>query len=299
MIALINGKRVNTYNGSSLICPYCGHSEFVSYDTFDGEIFDDIQKEFFICPKCKKTFLGEKTFSVSYETYKCDRNGRKIDEDELEICGKNEEIDDSARHEIDYNGHEYVNLGLPSGTLWAKCNVRAEKETDYGGYYQWGGTENFSNTEKRCNKKTYPYGNGIKSLTKYNTNDEYGFVDNKTELELSNDIVHYEMGGDWHTPSREQLCELVNNTISEWTFINGVYGRLFTSKHNSQSIFIPAAGYREDSHLSGIGVSCYLWSRSLCQAFPSSASDLHFDLHNYSIDDNNRYYGFSVRGVIG
>lgn len=127
----------------------------------------------------------------------------------------------------------------------------------------------------------------------------FGTVDNKTELELSDDIAHQIMGGDWHIPSREQFCELVNNTTSEWTTVGGVNGRRFTSKFNGQSIFIPAAGYRDYRTLFHVGYYCYLWSSSLYQARPSSASNLYFNSDDYSIEDFYRYYGFSVRGVIG
>lgn len=82
MIALINEKQVNTYDDLSLICPYCGHSEFVSCDTFDGQTLDDTEQKF-VCPKCKKSFIGERIISVSYETYKCDKDEKKIDEDEF------------------------------------------------------------------------------------------------------------------------------------------------------------------------------------------------------------------------
>ena len=84
MITLINGKEVNTFSNLSLICPYCGHSEFVLCDTFDVRPFDDTEQEF-ICPKCKKLFIGEQTISVTYETYKCDENGKVMDEDEPDI----------------------------------------------------------------------------------------------------------------------------------------------------------------------------------------------------------------------
>lgn len=199
---------------------------------------------------------------------------------------------------LNANGYEYVDLGLPSGTLWAKCNVGAIKETDYGGYYQWGGIEDFTNTKKNCNWKIYPYGTSYDTPTKYNLKSEWGKVDNKTELELSDDVANQIMGGDWHIPSREQFCELVNNTTSEWTTVGGVNGRRFTSKFNGQSIFIPAAGYRDYRTLLHVGYYCYLWSSSLYQARPSSASNLYFNSDDYSIEDFNRYYGFSVRGVM-
>ena len=81
--------------------------------------------------------------------------------------------------------------------------------------------------------------------------------------------------------------------------VGGVNGRKFTSKFNGQSIFIPAAGYRDYLTLLDVGDYCYLWSSSLHQARPSIASNLYFNSDDYSIEDFNRYYGFSVRGIIG
>ena len=79
MIALIDGKQVNTFNNLSLICPYCGHSEFVSCDTFDR---DEEEREF-VCPKCKKSFIGTRMAVIAYETYRCDEDEKKVDEDEF------------------------------------------------------------------------------------------------------------------------------------------------------------------------------------------------------------------------
>lgn len=84
MITIINGIRLSTFSNLSLICPYCGHSEFVSCDTFDGQTLDDTEQEF-VCPKCKKSFIGERILNISYETYKCDEKGKKIDEDDSNI----------------------------------------------------------------------------------------------------------------------------------------------------------------------------------------------------------------------
>ena len=109
---------------------------------------------------------------------------------------------------LNKNGQAYVDLGLPSGTLWAKCNVGASKESDYGGYYQWGGTVDYTSTAKTCNWTTYPYGTDSNALTKYNLKTDYGTVDNKTELELSDDVAHQIMGGDWHMPSVLHIKEL-------------------------------------------------------------------------------------------
>lgn len=199
---------------------------------------------------------------------------------------------------LNANGHEYVDLCLPSGTLWAKCNVGAEKESDFGGYYQWGGTEDFTNTCKTCNWPTHPYGTNASSLTKYNTMANFGTVDNKTELELSDDVAHQIMGGDWHMPSVLHINELLSNTTSEWTTVDGVNGQRFTSKFNGQSIFIPAAGWRDGRTLYYVGDNCNLWSRSLYQTYPSGACCLRFDSDNCYIDYSGRCHGWSVRGVL-
>ena len=112
MVVLINGKEVNTHDDLSLICPYCGHSEFVSYDTFNRQTLDDTEQEF-VCPKCKKLFIGERILNISYETYKCDEKGKKIDEDESEC----HILDTDEVGNINSNHHEYADLGLPSRTL--------------------------------------------------------------------------------------------------------------------------------------------------------------------------------------
>lgn len=237
--------------------------------------------------KCFLNLIIKKIKAALSSRKKCSSNG----------TDKPESVNEASN--INHNGHEYIDLCLPSRTLWAKCNVGAEKETDYGGYYQWGGIKDFTNTKKNCNWKIYPYGTSYDTPTKYNLRSEWGKVDNKTELELSDDVANQIMGGDWHIPSREQFCELVNNTTSEWITVGGVNGRRFTSKFNGQSIFIPAAGYRDYRTLLHVGYYCYLWSSSLYQARPSSASNLYFNSDDYCIEDFNRYYGFSVRGVIG
>ena len=196
------------------------------------------------------------------------------------------------------NLYEYVDLGLPSGTLWAKCNVGAAKESDFGGYYQWGGTEDFTSTAKTCNWAAYPYGTSATVLTKYNAVASYGTVDNKTELELSDDVAHQVMGGDWHMPSMEQLQELIDNTETDWIPVNGVNGRTFVSKLNGNSIFIPAAGRRYGSALSNANDKCCLWTSSLYQSLASKARSLYSNSEGFGTDNYFRYYGQSVRGVL-
>ena len=197
-----------------------------------------------------------------------------------------------------HNYKEYVDLGLPSGTLWAKCNVGASKESDYGGYYQWGGTVDYTSTAKTCNWTTYPYGSGSTSLTKYCTDDTYGIYDNRSELEKSDDIANRIMTGAWHMPTDAQIAELISATTSEWTTVDNIKGRRFTSKFNGNSIFIPAAGRRLNNALYDVGGECYLWTNSMYTKSQDSAYSLRCYLGSAYASNNFRHNGLSARGVL-
>ena len=119
--------------------------------------------------------------------------------------------------ELDFNGYEYVDLGLPSGTLWAKCNIGAEKETDYGLYFQWGDVVGYKDASsgKSFSWSDYKYCNGSSTtLTKYNNSSSYGTVDNLNILEPSDDAATVNMGGSWRIPSNWEYQELIDNTTN-------------------------------------------------------------------------------------
>ena len=193
------------------------------------------------------------------------------------------------------NGYAYVDLGLPSGTLWATCNVGASKPEEYGDYFAWGETE----PKNDYSWSTYKYCQGTETtMTKYCTESYYGTVDNKTELEPSDDAATANWGSGWQMPSIEQCKELYSSsyTTTTWTTFNGKYGRKITSKSNGNSIFLPAAGYRFDTSLSNAG-SGYCWSRSL-DTTSYSAYFLLFDSSHIGAGYfKYRYYGLSVRPV--
>ena len=195
-------------------------------------------------------------------------------------------------------GYEYVDLGLPSGLKWAKCNVGAEKETDYGYYFQWGDIVDKSNAE--CSWSTYKHCNGSNTtLTKYNTDSSYGAVDNKTTLDLEDDAARANMGGVWRMPTKAEFDELISNTTTGWIEDfngSGVNCIKFTSKTNGNSIFFPASGYRIDSSLDFHGYGAYVWSSSLNPG-PRSAYSISFESADVSYSADLRYYGFVVRGV--
>lgn len=172
---------------------------------------------------------------------------------------------------------EYVDLDLPSGTLWATCNVGASSPEDYGDYFAWGETKGYNSGKAYFSWDTYfdTEDNGS-TFKKYNTDGGL------TELELSDDAAYVNWGPTWRMPSKEQFDELINssNTTTEWTTQNGVNGRKITSKSNGNSIFLPAARNRSYDALNTAGMDDgRYWSRTLNSSDPSSAWHLWFYSH--------------------
>ena len=193
-------------------------------------------------------------------------------------------------------GYEYVDLGL--SVKWAKCNIGAETETEYGDYFQWGETT----PDTDYTWATYKYCNGsYNTLKKYNDKSSYGTVDNKTVLDPEDDAATQIMGGNWRMPTETEIQELYNNTTNEWITNykgSGVNGRKFTSKADtSKYIFIPAAGEGQDGSVDGVGNYSRVWSSLLRASNPSTAGGLHFDSSSCGIRSGNRCFGRSVRGV--
>lgn len=200
---------------------------------------------------------------------------------------------------MDSPGH-YVDLGLPSGTLWAISNIGAIYPEKYGDYFAWGETSGYSNGKIDFDWSTYKWCNGSSStLTKYCTNSSRGTVDNKTELDLEDDAAYVNWGKQWRMPSMEQFKELINSdyTTTEWTTENRVYGRKITSKTNGNYIFLPAAGYRSGTSLNGAGSRGDYWSRTLVTDIPNFAWGLYFSSDYVDTNYRSRYYGQSVRPV--
>ena len=195
----------------------------------------------------------------------------------------------------------YVDLGLPSGTLWAACNIGAFSPEEYGDYFAWGETE--PQKDNAYTWTSYKYAvDDYNNLTKYCNNSSYGnngFTDNLTELELSDDAAYVNWGSNWRMPSKEQFDELINssNTTTEWTTLNGVNGRKITSNTNGNSIFLPAAGYRYNSSLYEAGSRGYCWSRTFDSDDPVGAWYLYFNSSDVDTNYYSRFPGFSVRPV--
>lgn len=148
-------------------------------------------------------------------------------------------------------------MGLPSGTLWATCNVGASSPEDYGDYFAWGETEPKEvydwSTYKWCNGNEY-------TMTKYSADSFYGTVDGKVELDPEDDAAYVKWGQLWCMPNYDQLNELKMQCTWSWTTQNGVEGCLVTGP-NKNSMFLPAAGFRTgESLISFLGD---YWSSSL------------------------------------
>lgn len=182
-----------------------------------------------------------------------------------------------------YSGgvYESVDLGLPSGTLWARYNVGATSESDYGDLFAWGATDPY-----RLNGTT-PIDNG----------DHYASSNaNKIQHDLypNEDAATVQWGKGWKMPTKAQFDELLANTADEWTAINGIYGRKFTAS-NGNYVFFPAAGGVWGGSLDYRGGYGGYWSRSFGSS--SNAWLLYFNSSERGVGANYRNNGFSVRPV--
>lgn len=185
------------------------------------------------------------------------------------------------------NGHQYVDLGLPSGTLWATCNVGASAPEDTGNLYAWGEIE----TKDEYNWITYQWCDGDKcnstnqTLVKYCDRGHYGVPDGKVTLEAEDDVANVNWGGDWHMPTKEEFQELIDNTTRKWTKLNNVRGYLMTGT-NGNSIFLPE------------GVNRY-WSSSLrSNSSGTNADGLDFNSTEMDVSGGLRYKGYTIRPVL-
>lgn len=205
--------------------------------------------------------------------------------------------------------HEYVDLGLPSKTLWATCNVGATKPEEFGDYFAWGETKPKSyyswDTYKWLNEgqsswqqiNKYTFADGATKTCWYSGSTFIG--DNKTELDPEDDAATANWGSDWRMPSFEQIEELCNREYTDikWTTLNGVDGCLITSKKNENSIFFPAAGHLHEGQLWNVPFWGGCWSRELCPDVSDAAWLLVINSSIFSANEQCRDYGHSVRPV--
>ena len=202
--------------------------------------------------------------------------------------------------------YEYVDLGLPNGTLWATCNIGASSETEDGVFFQWGDISGISGSlvgkysDENYSWATAPFNGGNTSYNADAINSAKDTVCPNGILAKEYDAAAQIMGGDWRMPTEAEIQELIKNTTSEWTQVGDVYGRRFTSKkegYQNNSIFIPAAGYCDDGSVSSVGGNGSVWSSSLYTSSPNYAWYLYFNSGYCDMSNYGRCYGQSVRGV--
>ena len=195
------------------------------------------------------------------------------------------------------NGHEYVDLGLPSGTLWATCNVGASKPPQSGLYFAWGNTVGYTADDVRNGNHVFDGEHDVLDGNNdlYNEYIKYNSTDGLTTLLPEDDAASVNMGGEWHMPTKEQLEELSANTTNTW-YAGGV---LFTSNINGNTLFIPAAGYGRDGSVTGEGSYANVCSSSLSVNSMNNVCLLMCTSYGVNMSYLNRYMGYSVRGVLG
>lgn len=187
-----------------------------------------------------------------------------------------------------YNGHEYVDLGLPSGALWATCNVGASAPEETGSLFAWGETE----PKETYTWETYKFTNGSKptssnaSITKYGVTGCYGVVDNKVTLDAADDVAVDSWGGEWHMPTNEDFQDLIDNTTQQWTKLNNVKGYLFTGT-NGNTMFIPEGNN-----------GCWSSSLRASGGHGTNADQLDYNTTNIGVSGGLRYKGYPVRPIL-
>lgn len=239
-------------------------------------------------------YLKEFSTENDYLTYRNDKS--KYLKPNVSLCDDNGSVYYNYPPEPKPNGHDYVDLGLPSHTLWATMNVGARKPSDVGLYFQWGDTKGYTadqvGKDKQFSWSDYKWSidGSSSNFRKYTTTG--------AALELEDDAAHANMGGSWHMPTPEQIQELLDNTTNTWTAQDEVNGRLFISK-NGNSIFIPAVGVAWDGSLGYSGVGGYVWSSLLSAGNVDGGQYLGFFSVDAGLYSDYRNIGFSVRGVLG
>jgi len=188
-----------------------------------------------------------------------------------------------------------VDLGLPSGTLWADRNIGADSPEDYGDYFAWGETEPkdyyYDDSYKWCN------GSIRVNLTKYCTDSSYGIVDNKTVLDAEDDAATANWGDKWRMPTKADFNEIKFNCTFTWTVQNGVNGYKVTGP-NGNYIFLPAAGERRADSLNDAGSFGRYLSSSLDMDDPYYAWSIRFYSGHFNTQSCGRENGITVRAVV-
>ena len=211
---------------------------------------------------------------------------------------------DPCKSEIVKTTYEWVEIG---GIKWATKNVGAKTITDFGQKFSWGGVNGYTNDQVSgsCHSKAFSWtdyehisgaGTSSSAMTKYNS------TDGLTTLEVGDDAAVANMEGLWRMPTEAEFNELLTaSTITKsWTSVNGVRGYKFSlTADPTKYVFFPAAGGCSNSSVSNAGSVGHYWSSSLDTSNVIYGRSLVFSSGNCKMSGYNRYYGYSVRGVVG
>lgn len=184
---------------------------------------------------------------------------------------------------------EYVDLGLPSGTLWATCNIGANKPWELGDHYAWAETEPKQVYDEETYKYTTEHGERFEV-------SNYTDIDNNTILEQTDDIAYLSTGGKFVLPSKEQCVELIEELETKWVtdyMDSGVEGRLFIGK-NGNELFFPLNGVIDGKNR--IKDYAYLWTNK--PILNNTSNMLYTGKQTYKVTSLYRYYGAGIRGVL-
>lgn len=222
--------------------------------------------------------------------------------------------------------YEYVDLGLPSGLLWAKCNVGAATEEEAGLYFQWGDAQGYTAEQVGDGEglKAFLWADYKFSIEGSSSNfSKYNASDSKTVLDPEDDAAHVNMVGNWRMPTFDEYKELCLNTDiylvpTEGEEIKGtaqeqssgvrinwesqaegtLKGVKFYKKGDKQTyMFVPSAGYAYDGSMQSVGQRGFLWSSSLDSSGVQNAWYFYFSASNGFVSSVVRYRGLPVRGV--
>lgn len=189
-----------------------------------------------------------------------------------------------------------VDLGLPSGTLWATMNVGATSETDYGLYFAWGDTQGYTASQvgtgsgqKAFTWNDYVYGTE-NNLTKYNP------TDGLATLELTDDAAYALSNGQYVIPTKEQFEELIANTTHEWHTV--MLGNIFTSTVNGNSLFFPTPGNCVNGSVADVSSYGTYLTNSISTSDVKRSILMVFEYGDVFFDNYRRYCGSSIRGVL-
>lgn len=183
---------------------------------------------------------------------------------------------------FDANGYSYVDLGLPSGILWATCNLGAETPESFGDYYAWGETS----TKSTYSWPTYRWSQS--------SPEKYTSADGAIRLDLEDDAAHVNWGGSWVIPTLSNWQELKNNCTMTTEQINNI--NCFKFSNNNQNLIIPKAGHINNSTLSGGNDCAYYWTST--NKSDAVADDYYGDSNLSTSSTRQKMRGLSIRPVL-